>query len=400
MPLSRSEFIALMATLFATIAFSIDAMLPAMAEIADELSPQDPNRVQLIITVFVLGTGIGTLFSGPLSDAFGRKPVVLAGIALFTAGAALAWAAPTLELVLAARLIQGFGAAGPRVVCVAIVRDQFAGRQMAQIMSFIFLIFSLIPAFAPSLGAIIIYFAGWRSIFLAFIGFALLSAFWFASRQPETLPKDRRRSLRSGELLSAIREVLSHRTVRLTVLVQSLSFACLFSLLSSIQQVFDQTYGKSATFPLWFMAIACIASTSSLINARLVIRLGMRRIVRSALLAQAGTVLCFLLFIQMETPQNTLFLLFFLWASSVFFMIGLTIGNLNAIAMEPLGHIAGTAASVVGSVSTVLSVGLAVPLALQFNGTPVPLALGILGFVTVGYALMRVLGSRGEAQPA
>ncbi|MES2967639.1 MAG: MFS transporter, partial [Pseudomonadota bacterium] len=207
--MGQAEFIALIAMLFATIAFSIDAMLPALPQIAAELSPDAPNAAQLILTSFVLGMGIGTLLAGPLSDTFGRKPVILAGAALYCAAAMTAYFAPTLETVLLARMVQGLGAAGPRVVSLALVRDLYKGREMAKVVSFAMMIFTLVPAIAPFIGQGIMAVTGWRGIFVAFVAFSVLSMLWFGLRQPETLTE--RRPLAAAPLLAAFREVLSHR---------------------------------------------------------------------------------------------------------------------------------------------------------------------------------------------
>ncbi|MEM8582415.1 MAG: MFS transporter, partial [Pseudomonadota bacterium] len=250
--LSTSEFIALIAMLFATIAFSIDAMLPAMPEIAETLTPDDPNRAALIITSFVFGMGVGTLFTGPLSDAYGRRPIILWGALLYCAGAALAWAAQSLELALLGRAVQGLGSSGPRTAAVAIVRDLYSGRQMARIMSFVFIVFSIVPALAPTLGAGIIALSGWRGIFAAFILFSFISAGWLWLRQPETLPPSARRPFTLNLLWQGLQEVLSNRVVYLTIAAQTLAMACLFSVLSSTQQIFDQTFGQGAVFHLWF----------------------------------------------------------------------------------------------------------------------------------------------------
>ncbi|MEM1004279.1 MAG: MFS transporter, partial [Pseudomonadota bacterium] len=185
--MSKAEFIALIAMMFATIAFSIDSMLPALPEIGAQLSPDDVNRAQLILTSFVLGMGIGTFFTGPLSDAFGRKPVIYGGAALYILASAVAWASASLELVLAARVVQGLGAAGPRVVAMAIIRDLYSGRVMARIISIAMMIFTLIPAAAPLLGAGMIAVFGWRSIFVLFIVFALIIVAWMGVRLPESL---------------------------------------------------------------------------------------------------------------------------------------------------------------------------------------------------------------------
>lgn len=395
--LSQPEFIALMAMLFATIAFSIDAMLPALPEIAAELTPQDVNRAQLIVTSFVFGMGFGTLLAGPLSDAFGRKPVIVAGAVLYCAAAAVAWAAQSLELALAARVVQGIGAAGPRVVAIAMVRDLYVGRNMARIMSLVFLIFALVPAIAPSLGAVIIHFAGWRAIFASFILFALFSVGWMVLRQPETLARKARRPLSVRGVTGNVLEVLSNRVVRLSILVQTMAFATLFATLSSTQPVFDVAFGQAENFHLWFAAIALLASSASAINARLVVRLGMRRMVRGVLSAQIVMSSVFLLVSWVGWPEALHLWAYFVWVTGVFFMAGMTLGNLNAIAMEPMGHIAGTAASVVGSLATMGSVLLAVPIGLMFDGTPVPGVAGVLALCVGALAVMKVLGARGEA---
>lgn len=390
--LSSVEFIALIAMLFATIAFSIDAMLPALPDIAGELSPAAPNRAQLVLMSFVLGMGIGTFVAGPLSDSFGRKRVIVGGAALYSLAALAAWAAPTLETLLLARLVQGLGAAGPRVVSLALVRDLYKGREMARVMSFAMMIFTLVPAVAPMLGTVIIAGFGWRGIFLAFVVFSGASMLWLMIRQPETLPAAARRPLRAGPLWLALHEVLSHRAVVTAIAVQTLGFGCLFGTLSSTQQIFDVTYGRGASFPFWFALIAILAGSASLLNAALVGRLGMRFLVTVTLGAQVFASL----FMAAMTgfglwPAALAFPAYIAWTTGVFFMAGLTLGNLNAIALEPVGHIAGMAASVTGALATVFAVLIAVPLGLAFDGTAVPLALGVAMLTAAGYGLMKTL---------
>ena len=390
--LGQTEFIALIAMLFATIAFSIDAMLPALPDIAAELSPAAPNKAQLILTSFVFGMGIGTLFAGPLSDSYGRKTIILAGAILYCAGAILAYFAPTLETMLAARLLQGLGAAGPRVVSLALVRDLHSGARMARIVSFAMMIFTLVPAVAPLLGQFIIAGFGWRSIFVAFVLFSGLSVLWLGLRQPETLARADRRPFRAAPLWAALREVFSLHSIRLSIIAQTLGFAALFGTLSSTQPLFDQTYGRAESFPLYFALIALISGTSSLLNASLVMRLGMRRLVRvsfaTQMLVSAGFVFSFGMDLW---PEPIEFFAYLVWTIGVFFMVGMTIGNLNALALEPVGHIAGMAASVVGAVSTVFSVLLAVPVGLAFDGTPLPLMIGVALFSGLAYWVVRRL---------
>lgn len=394
--LGQTEFIIMTAMMFATIAFSIDAMLPALPAIGQQLTPLDLNRAQLIITSFVLGMGIGTLFTGPLSDAFGRRPVIMGGAAFYILGAALGWAADSLELVLAARVIQGLGAAGPRVVALAVVRDLYAGRDMARITSFVMMIFTLLPAIAPTIGAGIIALFGWRGIFAAFVLFSLATVGWFSLRQPETLPPERRRPLGAKLLLAAAREVFSHRLVMIAILVQTLILGTLFMMISSTQQVFDTFFGKGETFPLWFGFIAILSGSASFLNARLVGRLGMRYLIRKTLGAEVAISAVMLFFFATGLwPDWVIFPAYVIWSITVFGMLGLTMGNLNALSMEPLGHIAGMAASIIGAVSTVLSVLIAAPVGLAFDGTPLPLAVGV--FVAVGAARLLFMALPQEA---
>ncbi|MDJ0820981.1 MAG: multidrug effflux MFS transporter [Paracoccaceae bacterium] len=390
-PIHRVEFIALMAMMFSTIAFSIDAMLPALPEIGAALTPEDVNQAQLVITSFVLGMGIGTLFTGPLSDRFGRRPVIVAGVGLYIISALVAAVAQTLELLLLARVFQGLGAAGPRVVALAIIRDLYAGRIMAQIMSFVMIVFSLVPALAPSLGAVIIALSGWRSVFIAFVVFGSVSVIWMLARLPETLPKESRRPFRLDALWAAVVEMVRHPVVGLSIAVQSLCFGMLFSMLSSTQQIFDITFDRSASFPLWFGGIAVVAASASFLNAALVVRLGMARLVTAMLAVQVALSAGMVAILLGGVSGLPLFAAFVLWQTSVFFQAGMTIGNLNAIAMEPMGHIAGTAASVIGSIATVMAVVFAVPVGLMFDGTPLPLAVGILAEAILALLLMRVM---------
>ncbi|WP_296762357.1 MFS transporter [Sediminimonas sp.] len=387
-PLALPEFIALMAMLFATVAFSIDSMLPALPTIGVELSPAAPNRAQLIVTTFVLGLGAGTFFTGPLSDAYGRKPVLLAGSALYIAGAALAYAAPSLELLLAARAIQGIGAAGPRIVGMAIIRDLHSGRPMARIMSLVMMVFTIVPALAPLGGAAVIAVAGWRAIFASFVVFALVSGLWLALRQPESLPRARRRPIRLRAIRGALVEMLTHPTVKLSVLAQVFCYSTLFTTISLVQPVFDRVFDRAASFPLWFGAMAVVAASASFLNATLVIRLGMRRLATAALAVQTTLSVAMSLAWLAGLSGDALFYAFLFWLMTVFFQIGLTLGNLNAIAMEPMGHIAGMAASVIGSISTFAGALLAIPVGLLFNGTPLPLTLGAGGYSALALIVM------------
>lgn len=386
------EFIAMLAFLFATLAFSIDSMLPALPEIAQALTPDDPNRAQLILTSFVAGMGLGTLFAGPISDAIGRKPAINIGMSIYMVASFAAIFADSLEFLLICRFIQGLGAAAPRIVGLALVRDLYEGREMARISSFVMMIFILVPALAPSAGQLVIWLTSWHGIFGAFILFALIGLSWLNLRQAETLPPENRRPMRMKSMLEAGREVLSNRQVMFCTIILTLGFGQMFGLLSSAQQLFGEAYGKGDNFPLWFAAMALLSGSGTVLNAIYVVRLGMRRIAKWAYIMQtivSGVMLILLL--GGFLPDTLQFPAFFLWAVSVFFMAGVTFGNLNALALQHMGHIAGMAASIIAAISTILAVVIAAPVGLLYNGTALPVVCATLICSGLAWFLMRFL---------
>jgi MFS transporter, DHA1 family, multidrug resistance protein len=388
--ISQTEFVAIMAMLFATIAISIDAMLPALPDIAASLTPDAPNAAQLVVTSFVFGMGLGTLFAGPLSDAFGRKRVIMLGSAVYAMAALGCYFAPTLEVLLAARIVQGIGAAAPRTVSIAMIRDLYSGRGMARIMSFVMMVFTVVPALAPLMGQGIIAIADWHAIFLAYIAFSAIIMLWMGLRQPETLAVEARRPLKIATLWTATKELGRHRVIVISTLVQALTLAALFATLSSMSGIFEQRFDRAEAFPLWFAFIAVGSMSGSLLNSRIVMSLGMRRVITGTLAAQLGlTILCLLTIATGIMPEGLAFPAHILWSIGLFSMMGLTMGNLNALAMEPVGHIAGLAASVISCLATVGSVVLAIPVGLAFNGTVIPLLTGVAVLVASGLTLMR-----------
>ncbi|WP_114967260.1 multidrug effflux MFS transporter [Alkalilacustris brevis] len=390
----------MLAMLFATVAFSIDAMLPSLSAIAADLSPQAVNRAQLVVTIFMLGMGVGTLVAGPLSDSFGRKRVVVIGMGIYCLAALIAAQAQSLELLLAARLVQGLGAAGPRVVTLAMVRDLYVGRRMAQVMSFVMTVFILVPVIAPTLGAWIAGFWGWRAVFLSFVVFGVVAGSWLMLRQPETLPPETRRPLHLGPVLAALREVFSSRMVVICIGALSLGFGQMFIFLSTSPQIFTDIFDKGHSFHYWFALVALAAGTSGLVNASLVMRLGMRLLASTAFATQAVlSALALLAFALAPLSPQAEFALFFAYMAGAFFMIGLTFGNLNALALEPMGHIAGMASAVVGAVSTILAVLLAAPAALLYNGTVFPLITSVMLCSGLAFVLLRRLRPGGPDAP-
>jgi DHA1 family bicyclomycin/chloramphenicol resistance-like MFS transporter len=393
--MSRAELIGLMALMSAVVAFSIDSMLPALPEIVAELTADAPNRAQLILTSFVFGLGAGTFLTGPLSDAYGRRAVIAGGIAIFCAASFVAWLAGTLELVLAARVVQGFGAAAPRIVMMAVIRDLFRGREMAKIMSFIMLVFTIIPAMAPLLSTGIIAISDWRGIFIAYILFGLLIVVWMMARLPETLAPSARRPVQVASLLSAAREIFTHRTVVLAITCQMLIFIVFFCLLSMIHPIYEITFDAAHSFPYWFAGISLLAGSASLLNAKLVVRFGMHRLVSIAMAVQIVLSACMIAVILIAPPLPIYFALFAIWQFSLFFQGGMIIGNLNAIAMDPVGHIAGMAASIMSGISTIGAAVFAAPIGLLFDGSPLPLACASLACTVVVSVLLRMM-ARGQ----
>ncbi len=382
------EFIAMMAMLFSMVAFAIDAMLPGLPQIASELTPDAPNRAQLVVTAFMFGMGAGTFFAGPLADAYGRIAISTIGVAIFIAGTLLAYAAPSLELLLAARVLQGLGVAGPRIAPLAIIRDLFEGRKMAQITSFVTMVFMLVPAAAPSVGALIIDQWNWRAIFLAFAVFAVVAALWLNIRQDETLAEEDKRPLNYQVLKSGFLEIITNRMVVTYTLIMTLAFATLIGQLSSTQQIYTDTFGKTENFPLWFALTALLAAPATFLNAMLVLRVGMRRMALWAFGMQAiiSTIIG-AIFLSGVLPWDSLFYLWFFWSTVNLFTAGLTLGNLQALALQPLGHIAGFGASVTIATSTIIAVFVGGPIGLSFDGTPIPLVIGVAILAIIAWYL-------------
>ena len=386
---SQREFVAMMAMLFASVALSIDGMLPALPDIAAALSPAVPNLAQLVVTSFVLGLGLGTLVTGPLSDALGRKPVLIACGALYACGAVLSFLAPTLPMLLGARVLMGLGGSGPRAVGMALVRDLYKGRAMAQVISFVMMVFTLVPAVAPLIGQGVIWVAGWRAVFLLFLAFQAAIMLWFGLRQEETLPIEHRRPLAVAPLVQAGRVFGSNRVAVAATLAQVLSSASLFSLLSSVQPIFAQTFDRAAGFPAWFVLIAIGGALGSFLNTRVVMRFGMRRVIRAAYASMLVLSALVLAAFALGAIGTLAFALFMVWCVGLLCVIGLTLGNLSALAMEDMGAMAGFAASLMAAFGTMGAVVLAVPVGQAFNGTPLPLLIGVTVFLAIALGLMR-----------
>jgi DHA1 family bicyclomycin/chloramphenicol resistance-like MFS transporter len=389
------EFVALMAMMMALVALSTDAMLPALRTIGEDLAVERENSVQLIVSFLFLGLAVGQIAYGPVSDSVGRKPAIYAGYALFIAGCLLSIFATNFSVMLAGRLLQGVGVAGPRSITLALVRDQYEGRAMAQVMSFVMMVFILVPVIAPTFGQAILLIASWRVIFGALLALALLTVIWFAVRQPETLTAKRRIPFSIRRIWKAIVEIFNHRIAFGYTLAAGLVTGAFMGYLNSAQQIFQEQYGLGTKFPLYFAVIALALGGASFTNGRLVMRYGMRMLSSWSVLALVALSIAFSLFAFIVGGQPSLaFFMVYLMAS--FFCVGILFGNLNALAMEPLGHIAGVGAAVVGSLSTFIAVPIGTVIGQGYNGTVLPLVggfaiLSLLSMLVMRWAERKVL---------
>jgi MFS transporter, DHA1 family, multidrug resistance protein len=388
--ISFFEFVALSAALMALTALSIDIMLPALPAIASALHIVTENDRQLIIILYMAGFALGQLVCGPLSDRLGRKPVLLGGLAVFIVGTCGALAAQSFTWLLLARLIQGIGAASPRIVAVAVIRDLYSGRQMARVMSFAMMVFILIPVLAPSLGQGLLHFGDWHLTFWALLVLGLAVTLWSSLRLPETSSGNLNAA---DSLAKSFRSVVSQPQTLAYGAAGGLVFGCLLAYVASAQQVYVEIFKVGDAFPLWFGAVASSMAVSSLVNASLVERLGMRLVSHTAI----ACLLALSLILTGLSLMNAVTLpVFVTLVALCFFLVGMIGPNFNALAMEPQGRHAGMASSVVGFMSTAVSAVIAGIIGSAFQGTVTPLALGFTGcsLATVGVIFL-VEGRKG-----
>ncbi|MDB5522867.1 MAG: family multidrug efflux protein similarity to bicyclomycin resistance protein Bcr [Rhizobium sp.] len=382
---SRPEFIAMMAALMALNALAIDIMLPALPKMGEALHVAHENERQFVLTAYLIGFGFAQLFFGPISDRFGRRKPLLAGMVVYIIAAALAAIAPTFETLLALRFIQGLGAASTRVVAQSVVRDKFDGRAMAEVMSLIFMVFMVVPVFAPSVGQLLLFSGHWQLIFMFMAGLALAIGLWAFFRMDETLKPEKRRPLRAAVIAEGFVLVVSNKSAFLYGLSAMFVMGGLFGFISTAQQIYVDIYGLGAYFPLAFAFVAALMAVSSFLNSRIVGALGMRRVAHAALLAfTALSGILFLLASMGHLPFPAFITVF----TMIMFMFGLVGSNTTTLAMEPLGNVAGTASSIFGFLQTVGGAALGAAIGYVYDGTVVPVAagffaLGLLAIVCV-----------------
>ncbi|EKF19699.1 multidrug effflux MFS transporter [Nitratireductor pacificus] len=390
--LGRAEFIALAAALMALNALAIDIMLPALQQIGAALGVHDENARQYIVTAYVIGLGGGQLVFGPISDRFGRRAPLLIGLALYIGAGFAAAFAPGFEALLALRLVQGVGAATTRVIAVSAIRDVFGGRQMAEVLSLVMMVFMIIPVIAPSIGQLIMIFGDWPEIFMATAILALVFGIWAAIRLPETLAPENRRPLTFVSITQGFGYVLTNRVALCYTLATTCIFGALFGFISSAQQIYTDTYDLADWFPIVFAIGAGLMAVSSFTNSRLVGRIGMRRLSHGALV---GFTLVNLVWLALAWLDLMPFALFFVLFSLSMFQFGWVGANFNSIAMEPLGHVAGTAAATLGFVTTLGGGLIGAFIGQAFDGSTVPLALGYF-LSGVGALILVLIAERGR----
>lgn len=385
------EFIALMALLMSFVALSIDAMLPALGDIGKDLAIKNPNDAQFIVSSVFLGMSLGLMFYGPISDAYGRIKTLSLGISIFLLGTVVCLFAENFTLMLIGRVVQGFGGASCRVLTMAMIRDSFSGKEMARVMSLIVILFVLVPALAPFVGQLILLFSGWRAIFKMFFVVAVIALLWLNLRQKETLHEALRIKLTRKNVVSGIKETIFTASSRSYMIASGLIFGSMIGYISSAQQIFQIKYRLAENFVFVFGGLALFVGLASFFNSRLVMRFKVENLALVALSLKTIAGLAFTIYLALGYSPSLILLLVFL--SFSLFCIGLLYGNINTLALVPLGHIAGVANSVVGAVQTFISVAIGAFIGQMYDGTLFPLAVGFL-FCGLFALLFTLYGNR------
>ncbi|MFT5996952.1 MAG: DHA1 family bicyclomycin/chloramphenicol resistance-like MFS transporter, partial [Glaciecola sp.] len=352
------EFILLMAFLTSLVALSIDAMLPALDQIGAELNSTSTQQTYLIVSIFFVGMAIGQIFFGPFADARGRRLTILVGLIIFLAGTVVCYYASSIETLLIGRLIQAFGVSGPRIASMALIRDLYVGDSMARVMSFTTVIFILVPMIAPLMGQVVMAHFGWRHIFTVFAIVAAISAVWFFSRQKETLPRANRVKFSLRQFGRSVKWLIQQPAVMGPAVGMGFIFGAFLAYLSGSQTIFQDIYDTGEYFPLLFAMLAFAIGAASLFNGLMVVRLGMLKLVSFALIMTVvfGVLLTAISIMYAGIPPLWLFISVMFFG---FFFLGVLFGNLNSLAMVPVGHMAGVGAAFVGSFTSILAVPIA-----------------------------------------
>ncbi|MDA8595235.1 multidrug effflux MFS transporter [Flavobacteriaceae bacterium] len=385
---SNLEFIALMASLMALASLSIDALLPGLDAIGKAVGTVDPQENQYIIFSIVLGLGIGQLFSGALSDSIGRKPVMYLGCIIFAGASLICIFSNSLELMLVGRLLQGVGLSGPRSVSIAMIRDKYAGNIMAKIMSYITVIFILAPIIAPTFGKFLMDLWGWESIFYSQLIFGIIVTLWLYTRQEETLVKKDRKKWNYTLFTQGIQVFFKAPSAVIYTVISGVISAPFLTYISASHQIFSDQYNLGEIYPYIFSALAGGIGLATFINGSLVMKYGMRKMAVYPMLVMGLTSLLYiLLFGSQGNPSSSIFITFL---AVILFSMGFVFGNINALAMQPLGRIAGIGSSINGFLSTLISVPLAALLGHYIQDSAIALFIGFFVFCVSSLVLIEI----------
>ena len=368
------EFVALMAALMSIVALSIDALLPALPEIGSALGVSNPNNNQLLITMIFLGLGFGQLIFGPLSDSFGRKPMVFIGFTVFVIATIICVTTDSFEMMIIGRVLQGVGLSTPRTLSIAIVRDSYSGNYMAKILSIVVMVFILVPIIAPALGQFLLNFYNWESIFYVNLIFGVLVMFWFWKRQPETLANTNRVRFSARMFIDGTKEFFKHKDAVAFTFVSGFITGSFMVYLSTSQQIFQVQYNLAELFPYIFASLAVSVGLATYLNSILVVKYGMWRIAYIGTIAYA--IISVLYVVMFWSGANPSIFVLISFLAMQFFAIGFLFGNLRALAMQPIGHIAGIGAAINGFISTVMAVPIANYIGSFVTDSVLPLFIG------------------------
>ncbi|MGC6432521.1 MAG: multidrug effflux MFS transporter [Jejuia sp.] len=379
----NSEFVLLMAALMSIVALSIDAILPALPNIGKYLYVYDANDNQLLITMIFLGLGFGQLIFGPLSDSFGRKPIVYIGFLIFIIATLVCVNTKNFKVMIIARVFQGIGLSSPRSIALSMIRDKYNGDYMAKIMSIIVMFFILVPIIAPTLGQWIIQLFNWQAIFYLNMIFGIIIMIWFWLRQEETLSKTKRTKFSHRLFFDGVLEFCKHKEAVAFTIASGFITGSFMVYLSTSQQIFQEQYKLAEMFPYIFASLALSVGLATFLNSKIVMRFGMKQIAFWASIAYSLISLLYVCFyFTGSNPSIYILIMFF---ALQFFAVGFLFGNLRALAMEPLGHIAGIGAAINGFVSTVMAVPIANYIGSFVDNSVLPLFIGFsfFGVLTV-----------------
>lgn len=384
--LNRNEFIVIMAVLMSITALSVDAMIPALGQMSQDLMVRDPNAIQLVVSSIFFGMAFGLMIYGPLADSVGRKKSIYLGVSIFLVGTLICIFATSLNAMLIGRAIQGFGSAACRVVTMAIIRDKYEGREMAKIMSLIMMVFIMVPALAPLLGQGILIFATWQAIFWFIFVFAVVGVTWMHFRQRETLAPENVRLFSVQSFITGLIETVKHPVSLGYTVAAGIMFGAFVSYLSTAQQIMEIQYKLGEMFPAYFGMLALAYGFSSFLNSKLLNKFTMQQVCLTFLSLQVIISACFLTYSVM-IGGDLPFHLFYSYMLTTFFCLGSLFGNFSSMALQPFGHMAGLATSVISAIQTLIAVIVGGIIGQMYDGTVQPM---IGGFLVCGFATLLI----------